>query len=240
MKKGIRLAWEGLFLNEAPYAEMRDNARPVLRGLVLVLLIAVTVALVGFVGTALEWATTPRMSAIKEIVLEGLQDMPWYRELRGDPQFEDQFQQWYDLGWRVFPRLFGAPDLAAAGLRIVLLPVGLVFAWLLYGLVAHLFARLLGGQGSLGQTLGSTALAATPQMLNLMMLLPYVAVGGVVTGAWTLLCRYVALKTGHRLTWSRALAAALLPYLAFALLLALFGCLGGAVVASVFGGGVSR
>ena len=54
MKTLIRLAWEALFLREAPYAEVRDVSNPVPRGLVLVVLVAVAVALVGLVGTTLE------------------------------------------------------------------------------------------------------------------------------------------------------------------------------------------
>ena len=230
MKALIRLAWEALFLSEAPYAEVREGSNPALRGLGLVVLVALAVALVGLVGTALEWATTPNLADIQQEVMEGIQQMPWYQELQGDPEFREMFQQQWEMGWRIFPQMFGAPSIAQAASNIILMPLGLGLVWLLYGVVAYLFARLLGGQGSLGQTLGCTALAVAPQLLNLATFFPYLIVGGVV-GTWTLLCRYVALKTCHRLTWGRVLAATLLPYVAFALLVALFACLGAAVVA---------
>ncbi len=235
MKKWLRLVWEALFLNEAPYAEMREEAKPALYGLGLVALVALVVALVGLVGTTLEWATTPKMADIQSAVFEGIQEADWYQDLQYDDEFNAAFPQWYKMGWRVFPQLFGAPDLLTAGLRIIFLPLGLGLVWLLYGVAAHLFARMLGGQGNLGQTLGCTALAIAPQLLNLTTLLPYVVVGGVV-GAWTLLCRYTALKTSHRLNWSRALAATLLPYIAFGLLVSLFVCMGGAVLSLIVGG----
>jgi hypothetical protein len=235
MKKWIRLVWEALFLSEASYAEMHEKANPALYGLALVALIALAVALVGLVGTTLEWATTPNMADIQSAVLEGIQKMDWYQDLQGDDEFDAAFPQWYEMGWGVFPQLFGAPDLVAAGLRIIFLPLGLSLVWLLYGVVAHLFARMLGGQGDLGQTLGCTALAVAPQLLNLGALFPYVVVGGVV-GTWTLLCRYTALKTCHRLNWSRALTATLLPYVAFGLLVLLFVCMGGAVFSLIVGG----
>jgi len=236
MKALIRLAWEALFLSEAPCVEMRESSNPALRGLGLIVLVAVAVALVGLAGTALEWATTPNMRDIQEAVLEGIQQMPWYQELQSTPEFRGRFQQQYKLWWRIFPRMFGAPDIASAALRIILLPLGLALTWFLYGLVAHLFARLLGGQGGLGQTLGCTALAVAPQLLNMATVFPYLVIGGVV-GTWTLLCRYVALKTCHRLTWGRALAATLLPYVAFALLVSFFACLGSVATALIFGGG---
>ena len=240
MKALIRLAWEGLFLSEAPYAEIRDGSNLVLRGLGLVVLVALAVALVGLAGTALEWATTPDMNDIQQVVLEGIEQMPWYRELESEPEFREGFQQQWDMWWRFAPQMFGAPNIATAASRIVLLPLGLALVWFLYGVLAHLSARLMGGQGSLGQTLGCTALAVAPQLLNLVTLLPYVVVGGVV-GTWTLLCRYVALKACHRMTWGRALVATLLPSVIFALLVSLFvACLGGVAAALVFGGGMSQ
>jgi hypothetical protein len=239
MRKLIRLAWAALFLNEGPYAEMRDSPDVVLRGLGLVLVVAVAVALVGLVGTTLEWATTPGMRDVQQVVWEGLQQMPWYRQLQRNPEFREQFPQQFEMGWRILPHLLGAPDIARAALRIVLLPLGLALAWFLYGVVAHLFARLLGGQGSVGQTLGCTALAVAPQLLNLVTFFPYLVVGGVV-GTWTILCRYVALKTSHRLTWSRALAATLLPYAVLAVVVSFFACLAGVAAALIFGGGTSQ
>ena len=238
MKTLIRLAWDALFLSQEPYAEMRDSPNAVLRGLGIIVLVAVAVALVGLVGTALEWATTPDMGDIQRVVLEGIQQMDWYRELEDNPEFREQFKQQFDLGWRIFPNLF-ASNFAAAASRIVLLPLGLVLTWALYGVVAYLFARLLGGQGGLGQTLGSTALAVAPQLLNLAMFFPYVVIGGVV-GTWVLLCRYVALKTCHRFRWGRALAATLLPYVALAVVVSLFACLVGVVAALISGGGAAQ
>ncbi len=235
MKETIRLAWEALFLSETPYAEMREVSNPVPRGLMLVVLIAVAVALAGLVGTTMEWATTPNMADIQRIVLQGIQQMPWYQELESDPEFREMFQQQYEWGWSVFPQMFGAPSIGQAALGIILVPLRLGLGWLLYGLIAYLFARLLGGQGSLGQTLGCTALAIAPQLLNLAAFLPYVVVGGVV-GTWMLLCRYVALKTCHRLTEGRALAATLLPHVAFLVLFSFVACLGGAVTALIIGG----
>lgn len=225
----LRLCWNAFFLNEAPYAEMREGPNPVPRGLMIVVLIAVAVALVGLVGTVLEWATTPNMSDIKAVVLEGIQEMPWYQELQHVAEFREEFAYWYDVGWRVFPYLFDTSNVPSAALRIITLPLGLTIVWLLYGLVAHLCARLLGGQGGLDQTLGCTALAAAPQLLNMVTFFPYLIVGGVV-GTWTLLCRYVALKTCHRLTWGRALAATLLPYVGYILVVSLFACMGSMVL----------
>jgi hypothetical protein len=236
MRDSIRALIQAFFLSEGAYAETSEGPRPALRGLAIVILVGVAVALVGLVGTTLEWATTPNMADVKDVVLEGLQDMPWYQQLDSNPKFRRQFQEWYDRGWQIFPQLFDWPNVGTAAARLVILPLGLTLVWFLYGLLAYAAARMLGGQGDLGQTLGCTALAVAPQLLNIFSFFPYLVVGGVV-GTWTLLCRYVALKACHRLTWGRALAATLLPYVAFALVLGAFGCLGSVVLGLIIGGG---
>lgn len=235
MRDSIRTLIQAFFLSEGAYVETREGPRPALRGLAIVILVGVAVALVGLVGTTLEWATTPNMADVKGVVLEGLQDMPWYQQLRSSPEFRRQFQEWYDRGWQIFPHLFDWPNVATAAARLVTLPLRLTLVWFLYGLLTHIVARMLGGQGDLGQTLGCTALAVAPQLLNILTFFPYLVVGGVV-GTWTLLCRYVALKACHRLTWGRTLAATLLPYVAFALVLGVFGCLSPVVLGLIFGG----
>jgi hypothetical protein len=228
VKDLIRNVVEAFFLNESPYVEMREGPNPVLRGLLIIILVAVVVALFGLVGTVVEWATTPNMNDIQITVLEGLEKMPWYQELQHNAEFRAQFSRWYDLSWRISPYLFDAPNISIAALRVILLPLRLTLAWVLYSLVSYLCARLLGGQGGLAQTMGCTALAVAPQLLNMATFFPYLVVGGAV-GTWTLLCRYIALKTCHRLTWGRALTATLLPYAAYALVISIFACLGSMV-----------
>ncbi|MCP4536962.1 MAG: YIP1 family protein [Chloroflexi bacterium] len=233
----FRLCWNAFFLSETPYAETRESPNSVLRGLGTIILVALVVALVGLVGTTLEWASTPNMNEVQATVLENLQNLPWYQMLDHRTGFSEEFSRWYNLGWRVFPYLFGAPNVGIAASQIILLPLRLTLAWILYGLVSYLCARLLGGQGSLGQTLGCTALAVAPQLLNVLTIFPYLIVGGIV-GTWTLLCRYVALKTCHRLTWGRALAATLLPYIVYIVTISLFACMGGMVFSYLVSEGV--
>jgi len=96
----------------------------------------------------------------------------------------------------------------------------LTLAWLLWK---------KGGAGTLNQTLGATALAAAPQLLNALTVLPFVVMFSL--GTWTLLCNYMALRTVHGLSWQRSVAAALLPSVVLVLLAAAIGV----IVAIVFG-----
>ena len=238
MRDSIRSVVQAFFLDETPYAEMREAASPILRGLGIVVVIAVAVALFGLVGTALEWATTPKQDDIQAAVFEGIQNLPWYQMLQHEAGFREDFALWFNTWWRIFPQMF-MPNVATSAAMIILLPLGLTIVWFLYGLASYLCARLMGGQGSLGQTLGCTALAVAPQLLNVATFFPYIVVGAVV-GTWTLLCRYVALKTCHKLAWGRALAATLLPYVVFILVLSVFACMGSMIAAFLISKGGLR
>ncbi|MBN1658761.1 MAG: YIP1 family protein [Anaerolineae bacterium] len=232
---GLQLGWDALLLREGAYERMRAVANPVVKGLIFIIIIGFAIALLGLVGDVLEWATTPDLGAIKDTVYHHLTQMTWWRELSTSREFVEQFDEFYNLGWQMGD-LFGATSLASSALDILLTPLGLVIRWLIYGLLAYLFARWLGGTGDLSDTLGVLALAAAPQMLNVFTLLPYVSVGLLIP-VWGILCAYVGLKTAHNLPWHRAVWATLLPFLLALVVLLLASCLGTAILAVVAKGG---
>jgi len=221
----------GLFLRSEAYEEMREARNPFVEGLFIIVIVGVIIALAAIVGNTLEWASTPDLATIRQTVYDGLTGMDWFQQLAQEigPQFSDQFQAQWDLQWRIMNYVIPTPLSSLAG--IVTTPLRLIIGWLIYGLLAHLFARLLGGQANLGQTLGSTALAVAPQLLNIAGLLPFVTVGAVV-GTWVLICRYVALKQAHRLSWGRAFWATVLPRLVIWLLMFILGGIVAALIAA--------
>jgi hypothetical protein len=231
----LRLGWQALLLREEAYERMRATASPVVKGLVFILVLGVAVALLGFFGDVLEWATTPDPLAIKDAIREYLPKMYWWEMAEGaSPEFAQEFDFWYDRGWDI--GLAMAPNLAKGVAGIILTPLGLVVRWLLYGLLAYVFARWLGGTADLSETLGVLALAAAPQALRAVTLLPYVGVDNLVA-IWGVLCAYLGLKTAHKLPWHRAAWATLLPFLLALLVLFLAACLASAMLAVVVRGG---
>jgi hypothetical protein len=231
----LQLGWDALLLRRDAYERMRDAANPVVKGLVLIVVVGVVIALLGFVGDVLEWATMPDMLTVKDTVLEHLMRMPWWDLAAEDPGFQQNFLEWYDFGWDIGLTL-GRPSVGGAAASIILTPLGLLVRWLIYGLLAYLFARLLGGGGDLSQTLGVLALSVAPQALNVLGLLPYVELGSVVA-VWGVLCAYVGIKTAHDLSWDRAMWATLLPFLLVVVIAGLGACLGSAIFAAVVRGG---
>jgi hypothetical protein len=211
----LELIWRALFLDTAAYDALRDDDNPFIEGAFLIALIGVVTATLSLVGEIVAWAASPSMDAISQVVLRAIQQMPWWQQLMApNPGAVATFMQWWDAAWRIAATFFAPPSPAAAALNIVIWPLAGLLSWLIYGVLAFAFARLLGGLGTLNQTLGTTALAATPLLLHGLGVIPFLTVGSVVT-TWQLICRYRALRSAQRLPVDRAIWATVLPFLVY-------------------------
>ena len=86
----LRLGWNALLLKEEAYEEMSTATSPIVKGLVLIVVVGVVIALLALVGTALEWATMPDLGEIRDIIFGYLWEMPGMAEMaREDPGFVD-------------------------------------------------------------------------------------------------------------------------------------------------------
>jgi hypothetical protein len=232
----LQQVWAALWFHESAFAQVRDSASPLSRGLVIILVVTVIAGVAGAVGVGFDRLTSPDLSTVRQVVLEGIQSTAWYRDLvqgSGGGQFEQEFLQNYDVWWQFAPQLFGAPSLPRAVAALFLTPIAGVIGWLFMGSLTYLTARWLGGQATYGQTLGALALAASPQILAVLTILPGLEVAGL-TGWWSLALGYWAVRSVHGLSWQRNLLAVLLPRVALALLalvlaLAAAGLLGAAL-----------
>lgn len=230
----LRLCTGALFLRDEAYTEMREAPNPFVKGLLLIVFVAISVSLVAIVGTVLEWATTPDFGRMQEAVWEGMMRMPWVKEI---PPGEREgllrmIRAQYDFGWGIAKQF--APRPLRAVIDVITNPISLVVGWLIYGLLAHFFAKVLGGRARLSQTYGCTALAVSPRLLNLVSFLPYTAIGGLAT-IWSLICNYLALKNAHELTPGRAFWATVLPILTLLLLVILLTIGGGMAIVNLIG-----
>jgi hypothetical protein len=230
-KPGLFQTALGAFLlQEDAYSGMRDDAQRIKRALILVVVVGLLVGVTGACGRLGEWALSPNMDAMKAVILRHLTQMPWYAEMSRNPRALEIFRQQYDLGWNI-AKVFAPSPSALIG--IVTTPLSLLIVWLIYGVLAHLSARILGGKGSAGQTLACTALAVAPQLLNVVTVLPFAQAAGV--SVWTLVCNFAAIRSAHGLSGWRALAAALLPLVLAILVGAVFACVGGALIGPMTG-----
>lgn len=218
----LALVFRALILDGEAFDELRDDDNPFVEGLFLLVLIGLVTAGLALVGQFLAWGSVPRVAAIQDVVLAAVQGQSWWPALAGDARALGVFQQIWDAAWQVLPGLFGAPDPGRAALNLLVWPVWLVLSWLVYALLAHGFARALGGRGGFNATLGATALSFTPFLLNGLGVLPFVALGSVLN-TWQLLLRYKAVRSAHGLPWGRAALATLLPYLVYLVVWVILG-----------------
>ena len=236
LQEVLRLIGRGLFLEPAAYDEAADSDNPFVEGLFLVILIGVVIAVAGVIGQAIGWAMTPDLGEIKQIVYDGLLQSPLFELMRENAEAFAQFKQNYDQGWQIAE--FFSPNMTNVFVGLFLAPLGLLIAWLWFALIAQAVAKMLGGNGSLQETLGATALALTPALLNVFGVIPTVTIAAV--GIWTLLARYVAVRRVHEnLTWGRSLVAVVSPMILSWLLLILLGILFAFLMSATIGGFVS-
>lgn len=226
----FRLGIGGLFLERASYQAQRDAPDGLRRGFLLVLLVGLLVGIAGTIGAAIESLSQPDPIAVVDTLADGLTAMPWYAEISAaDPTFPDQFDGFFG-SIRQFTRP-GGPLGGLAG--ILTTPLFAVLGWLIYGTIAHLVARAMGGGASFGQTLSCTALASGAQLLGLVQLVPFAQVAG--GGLLGLFACYVAIREAHGLAPGRSLGATLIAPLLLGLLLLLLGCVALFVALSAIG-----
>ena len=235
----LGLVFRALFLDSDAYDQLRDDDNPFVEGLFLVVIIGVVTALLNFIGQSLAWAGTPSMNAIKDVVWQAFPQMSWWSQMAGNATAVANFEEYYALGWQIFPRLFGAPDPASAALNIITWPLLAVLSWLVYGILAHVFSRMLGGTGRLSQTLGTVSLSFTPLLLRGLGFLPYFTVGAVMN-TWQLICRYKAVRSAGQMSWGRAFWATLLPFAVYLVFWVIFGVAGSLIIAAAASAGMGR
>lgn len=233
LRQDLQLLWRGLFLESAAYDEAGDDDRPFVDGFFLVVLVGVILGLAAMLGSLLDWAITPDLREIKTIILDALRSMPWFDAIRNNPEALRIFEDQYNFGWQISDWV--APKPATALGTLISTPISLLIGWLWFGLVAHLVARILGGQAQVRQTLGAAALATAPALLGVFGFVPGLTVAGV--GILTLLARYIAVRRVHiNLGWGRALTATLAPTFVLWLFFAALGLLIIPIAAAAIGG----
>lgn len=237
----FRLGIDGLLLDSQAYRSQRDSPDGLRRGFVLVALIGLLVGVAALVGDLGELVTQPRPEAVTQAVYDGLRNMPWFADLSAiDAQFPAQFDQIFAQVTQAIQAISGG-GLVGSLAGVITTPLGMVIGWLLFGAVAHLMARALGGRATFGQTLACTALAAGVNILGLIQLVPYAQLSG--TALLGLVASYVAIREAHglppwRAFWATVLGPALLVLLLFALgCVALFLIIG--ALSSALQGGIS-
>jgi len=214
------LALRALWLDGDAYRKMSERSRPVADGFRSLLVLGMALGLAAVVRAAVNWAISPDLDAVQRLLRRELLTLPLLWRLY--PPIQRLLLQVSQHPWLWWMARWQWPTPLLALLYLLTVPLELLLDWLGYSLVAHAAASLLGGRGSLGQTLGCTALATVPRALLLLPLLPPLGLEALGVWAWVLAGRFLALRAAHGLEGWRAFWAALAPV---ALLAAVAGAL---------------
>lgn len=225
----LTLLWRALLLGSSPYAVVRDDARPGRRGFVLLLAIIGIVALAQVISYGLGWMTAPRLGSLQSLSYNTLTGLAWYAEqVQLAPAFTAQFAQGHAAAWEALRILLGYPTITATSISVTTLIVATLLNWLIFGLLAHTFARWYGGQARLGQTLGVLGLAYAPLLLRVIEVVPGAVAPIGLIFLLLLATKFLALQSAHGLGSVQTLAMTLAPYVAAILATALFLIFGSA------------
>ena len=218
----VRLSTAGLLHDVNTFRSQRDNPYALREGFLVVLMVGILVGIAGLIGNLLSRLASPDPLATLAIVQRSLERMALVVELQRinpdfslDPVFSQLATTFSILQWS---GVIGA----------LITPFVYLLGWLIYGIIAHLVARALGGEGTLSQTLGCTALASGANLLAIAQVLPFVEIAG--TTLLGLIGCYIGLRTAHQLSAWRAFWAALLGPILLGLLLLVISCGGIAVL----------
>lgn len=198
------LVGKALVLEAEPFLTLAEDDNPWVEGLFLVTCVGVLLGGAHLVGGLLWTASLPPTDAVREALLPGIQQIATQMGMAFDPlQMDAAFRQFWGWGAGFFGYQGGASRLFFALLE----PIWMVLQWLFLALATFGAARLLGGKGTLVQTLGTTALAVAPYAIGLLTVIPFVSVNALLLTVWSLLIVYRAIEISHDLSWQRAALA---------------------------------
>lgn len=217
------LVGKALVLEAEPFLIMAEDDNPWVEGLFLVTCVGVLLGGAHLIGGLLWTASLPPSEAVREALLPSIQQVAVQMGMGDAMQVEATFRQFWGWGAGLlgyqggFARLFYA----------LLEPIWFVLQWLFLAVSTHGAARLLGGKGTLVQTLGTTALAAAPHVLGFLTIFPFVSVSSLLLGFWSILITYRAIEITHDLSWQRSMLAVIaIPVVLFFILLFVGAILG--------------
>ena len=245
----IQLGRDALLFRHEAYVKHAARADALKRGLALLVLVTlvggVVSLIVDIVGDLRPTDIEAELGQVEEGFQAFLQNMEAFTDL--PPGFKEGFYQGLRAvrpGIEIGTRIDDLPTPLPEPLGVLLSnlgnflsrPFNRLAGWIGYGLWAMLIAKLLGGRATVSRMLGTTALYATPHILDVLKPVPCLGgMLGLVAAVWGIAIYVKALAVANEFSFGRAIAATVLPALIF-LVLALIGLVGLLVFGLALGG----
>jgi hypothetical protein len=217
-----------LRLEDSVFENLRDAADGFRRGLALIVVISLIVGLVLSMVSFIQGLTTSpteEIAAVQAEMQQVFEQMRQFGAFGGDDvawsEFMRNFEAGIEIGRRVgevVERTTPAPgpvvDLFEALGKWLSYPFGWISAWMLYGVLTLVFAKLLGGTASIQEMLAATSVVAAPHLLNALGFIPFVnTLLALVAFVWGLAIYVKGTAIANRFGTGRALLAMLAPVL---------------------------
>jgi hypothetical protein len=205
-----------LFFKEEVFERMRDDPHRLRKGLALILVVGVVIIPITLLASLIKWGMTPDPASIAKGFVDAMGQIEWLKSVASQPKFIEDLQSRIASAYGV--------NIVAVVLFAMVNPIILVLRWLIYGIFAFIFARMLGSKGTLSQTLGCTALAVAPSIILSVQAIAFGQSFGLDIWGW--ICSYLAVKVSNQLSPARAFWSTVLPPIASVLIFIGFICIG--------------
>lgn len=244
-----RMVGHSLLLRTSSFVVWRDRPDVFGRGLLLLVIVSLVVGLANAATGLVRELQAPSPGTALEQMRAGFRQGMEQARATTDipPEVERQIETYFEAGLGIGQAIAVLPVRISQPTGHILQAIGRFFStpfdwlggWMLYTLLVTIAAHLMGGNGSVQQMLGLTALHAAPRLLGIIPpLLGLIPVAGptleVFTGAavgigtwiWGILIYIAATAVASEFDWARGILAVLAPVLFVTILLLVGGVAG--------------
>lgn len=238
MSEWVRNLWHGALFRSRAFNSLTERRDAFLQGVLIVLIIGLVAALPGLVSDIAAGLRPVDMEAELDRAMAGMDQFaqgmqPFFGAMPNDVMDEimAQIKENIRFGFDIARKVEALPTIVPKPINRIFealgrwssrpfagstLPLGAAAlgTWLGYGLWVMLFAKLLGGRGTLVGFFGATSLYAAPHLLGILGFVPVLgSVLGVIAYVWGAAIYVKGTAVSHQLSVERALLAVLLPAL---------------------------
>ncbi len=241
MNETLTLMRGALMLDTKTLADLKASPDVFRKGIMVLLGVGLTVGIVtGLVAMIQGLLTDPlkEMDSVRSTMQQYAgQFMP--------PVAYQEFSQNFEMGLNIGRRIVTetrAP--LPRPVTVIFQQVGAMlsypFGWLgsllFYGVLVHIFAKLLGGKGTIAQMYGVTSLTVVPHLLDALGWVPCLgAVLGIVGWAWGVGVYVKGTSVAEEMSIGKGILAVLMPIIVLAFLI--LGLIALVLILSALGGG---
>ncbi len=241
MNEIITLFRGALTLDAKKFGDLKAAPDVFRKGFLFVVVVGLIVGIVlGLVATVQGLTTSPAAE-----IAQARQQMESSFGQFMPPEAAAQFLDSFNMGMRIAERIAREKALLPRPVEVVFKQIGFIvaypFGWLgsllLYGAFVHIFAKLLGGRGTIAQMFGVTSLAVAPHLLDALGFIPCLGgLLGLIAFVWGAVIYVKGTATAQELSAGRATLAVFMP-IVVAFVLAVLLLLGFGVLIALASGG---